>query len=751
MKRRSFLLTPAASAATKLQPLQSGTRHWIGERYFANRYQDWRLHQGRIECLANGEGLEVRTLAILTHAIDAGPANLRVTLGLLEDLGGGGFAGFLIGAGAGDLDWRAAALVGRGSGEGGGLLCVCDTNGRAHIRDHSSESKAFEFAEWKARDSNGAGVPGKEMDLRVDVLPSAGGKVQIIIQVFQTGTDKLVSNAIVDDVDPKLVRGGISLVSSPTPGKAGARFWFRDAACDGTGVTTHEDRTFGPILGAMYSVNGRVLKLTAQLAPMGSRDPQSATLEVRQAGGAWKRRAEAKLETGFVAAFRLTDWDATRDWEYRVRYAGASYEGRISRDPGSARPLRIGFLNCVMPTWRTMDSAGFRPTIPGERMLGRYTRDSVYFPHSELTTHLHSHKPDLLAVLGDQIYEGNPTRKDESENPALDYLYKWSFWVWAFRDLTRNTPCVMMADDHDVFQGNVWGQGGRVAPGRAQEAGGYTTSGAFVNLVQRTQCSHNPDAYDPRPAEQQIGVYYCAFRFGGVEFAMIEDRKFKTGPQSKDKQEPQLLGPRQEAFLKDWAQRVKSAPAKIVFTQTIFACVQTSPEGTPRTDSDSNGTPKPKRDLALRLLKDAGALMICGDQHLASVVRHGVNSHTDGPLQFCGPGGGTSFQRWFEPANTLPNANGKHTGDFTDGFGNKFRVAAIANPKVSFAEYRKHKPPRGQGLGDRKLKSEGYGVVIVDHQAKTYRLECWSWDEDPKRAGATQFAGWPVMLRFDEA
>ncbi|MBL8176999.1 MAG: hypothetical protein JNK48_20160, partial [Bryobacterales bacterium] len=216
MKRRLFLATPAALAQTLAPvakpPAGVNTRHWIGESYFANRYQDWRLHNGRIECLANGAGEEVRTLAILTRWIEKAPAQLRVTLGVLEDAGGGGFAGFLIGAGAGQLDWRAAALVGRASGEGGGLLCVCDTTGRAHVRDHSSEAEPFAYGELAGRATAGTGARNGAFDLAVRVEPASGGNVRIGVSVFEAGTEKLVSAVEVDDLPPHLVRGGISLL-----------------------------------------------------------------------------------------------------------------------------------------------------------------------------------------------------------------------------------------------------------------------------------------------------------------------------------------------------------------------------------------------------------------------------------------------------------------------------------------------------------------------------------------------------------
>ena len=48
-------------------------------------------------------------------------------------------------------------------------------------------------------------------------------------------------------------------------------------------------------------------------------------------------------------------------------------------------------------------------------------------------------------------------------------------------------------------------------------------------MVERAQTSHLPDPYDPTPIEQGIGVYYTDFNWGGIGFAILEDRKFKIG------------------------------------------------------------------------------------------------------------------------------------------------------------------------------------------------------------------------------
>ena len=286
-----------------------------------------------------------------------------------------------------------------------------------------------------------------------------------------------------------------------------------------------------------------------------------------------------------------------------------------------------------------------------------------------------------------------------------------------------------------------------------QNRGGYRFSPGFINLVQQTQCGHNPDPYDPTPIEQGIGVYYATFLYGGISFALLEDRKFKTAPiqgADLDVHEAELLGGRQEAFLQSWAHDKDDVDGRICLTQTVFACVQTSPEGRPLVDWDSNGHPKLQRDRAIALLRDAGALVLAGDQHLASIVRHGIDSHTDGVVQYTGPATLSFWQRWFEPRTDLPNAKGRHTGDFVDAFGNKLRVHAVANPKISFDYYRRFKPGRSQALGDTRLKSEGYGIIRVQKLQKKYVIECWPRAVDPRGPDAAQFPGWPFHLRFDE-
>ena len=639
------------------------------------------------------------------------------------------------------------------------MLCVYETEGAIRFRDHTSEEQPLAFAELPstALPTQAAfarrGKFVTDVRLRLDIEPATGDRFSLTLTARNPQTDDVLAGARRDEVREADLLGGIALVSSPHTGKPGARFWFRDLRSGGRKIAVRPERALGPIIGCLHSLNGTVLKISAQLMPIGESEPQTVSLQFRAADGSWRDAAATTLSPGYTAQFRVGTWDGSRDTDYRVVYGSSTYEGTIRRDPSDRGRLTIGLFSCAIAAARSLEGGRGEPELPDAELLGRYTSKNIYFPHAPVSQHASRHLPDLLVFAGDQLYENSPTRRDNSLTPTFDYLYKWYLWVWAFRELTRNTPAILLVDDHDVYHGNVWGNGGRPAPEGDQNRGGYRCTAEFVDVVQRTQCGHNPDAYDPTPVEQGIGVYYGAFRFGGVSFAVLEDRKFKTAPlqgTDLDVHEAELLGPRQEQFLAEWARMPDGGAPRICLTQTLFACLQTSPAGRPLLDFDANGYPKLQRDRAIRLLRGAHALVLAGDQHLASIVRHGIDTFTDGVLQFSGPATGTSWQRWFEPADPLPNAHGANTGDFIDAFGNKMHVHAVANPKITFEHYRRYRPGRPQGLGDRRLKSEGYAIVRIDRTERAIVLECWPWDVDPATGDARQFAGWPMRIPFDE-
>jgi alkaline phosphatase D len=746
---------PAGLAAVGALPTDR-TRTWLGPDFWANRLQDWRLHQGRLECVATSGPMRTRTVAVLTRQLVAGdrPARIGVRTGTLAP--GDGFSGFLIGAGGGRLDHRAAALVQGASGEGGGILCTYEADGSVGFRDHTDDAKQFAYVPLPGTVRSGQPgprTPAEDVELALAITPRGRGRFRLRLEARGRAGRPLAA-ARLDGVDGAALAGGIALVSSSKEKQGGARHWFAGLGTAGAKVASRPERAEGPVLGTLYSLNGSVLKLTAQLLPVGETDPREVRLQLRRPGGTWEDGPVALVGPGFAAAFRLTGWDPRAEREYRVVWAAGTaqeqrFQGTVTVDPADAGELRVGVVDCTIHSYRPLNVASdLHDGTPGSRPLGLYTEANLYFPYRELVDELRRRRPQLLAAVGDQYYEYRPTTKEQGPEPTLDVLYRWYLWLWAFRDLTRSLPTVVLVDDHDVYHPNLWGNAGAPAPGGDYRQGGYAPPAAWVNLVQRIQTSHNPDPHDPAPVAQGIGVYYGAFRYGGVGFAMVEDRKFKTG--DKDNRDPAghrydltILGDRQERFLAAWADADPGTP-KICFSQTLWGCLQTDERGRAQFDSDADAAVGARR-TALELVKRAGALLVSGDQHLASLVRHGLDGFDDGPVQFVAPAAGTAWQRWFEPAGGLPNPGATaNTGDFTDAYGNRMRVLAVANPKLTKAAFRAARPGRNAELGDRGRKCEGYGLVRVDKAGRQFVIECWPWD------GGPQFAGWPYRHPIPE-
>jgi alkaline phosphatase D len=215
----------------------------------------------------------------------------------------------------------------------------------------------------------------------------------------------------------------------------------------------------------------------------------------------------------------------------------------------------------------------------------------------------------------------------------------------------------------------------------------------WVKAVERTQTGHLPDAVDPAPLESGIGVYFTKMTWGGVPMAILEDRKWKSGPgavlpkgaknaqlaaEAVDPPGASLLGGRQEKFLGEWAAATREEPLRLVFSQTIFCKGHTHTGPTLNRnhfDWDSNGWPRSGRQRALQPLKGNRTLMLHGDQHLGLLVRHGIEEWNDGPWAFMVPGTANGWPRAWWPED------GRIAGDFTDPFGNKFSVLAAANPE----------------------------------------------------------------------
>ncbi len=756
---RSFFRMDTADTPEIIASASSAAEDWwLGPDLWANRFQDWALRGGRITCVATDpKSLQVRTASVLTRCLTGRNGILSVRTG--TETTGNGFSGFLIGTGEPGTDYRRAALVGSASGTAGGLLGVFGSDGRVRFRRHTDEIRQFAYPIIPATMSGGrptARTVTEDVILSLEVAEQAPGRLSLTLKAVQAATGLLLSQAVLVDVVPECVTGGFALVSSGAP-SPGATYWFSDLSTSGAGVDLHPERSFGPVAGTLFSVSGSTLKMTAQLMPMLLQPTDTVTLEIYdETSLAWVQRSVASVGGGFTALLRVDDWDAMRGWDYRVSFSrGGAFDGHVPAEPTGN--LLVASLCCTKASHRLVDGVtSGDPRLAGEELLGLYTSQNVWFPYEQLAGNIARQQPDMLVALGDQFYETAPTVKDAGAAPELDFLYKYIQWLWAFRDLTRRIPCIVAVDDHDVYQGNLWGEGGvALAAGAPYDSGGYVNSPEWVNIVQRVQCAHNPDPVDATPIAQDITVYFTGFSYGGVRFVLLEDRKFKTGGDGRDPYgnvlppaQLVLLGDRQEALLNSYTDDGSQGPT-VILTQTLSGCLQTKADGSRAKYTDSNGWPPLGRKRALQLVKNARGVILSGDTHVASLVRHGINAPLDGPLEFTAPAGSASYQRWFEPASPLPNGTGQpYTGDYVDGFGNHMRVLAVNN--MHFTQKEVVTAYGNSQYGHREFKEEGYGLLRIDRTQRTHTFEAWRWNVDPGSSLAAPMSGWPYTVSFDQ-
>ena len=785
-------------------------RVWIGPDFYANRLLDWELKEGRIQTGEGRQAKPMRTVHLLTSYLSDEPDRMTasVRIGSVSGVRSSDehtWAGFLLGAGGPETDFRISVLVHHWSARGGGLFVGIDGTGRIIVRDNENPDSAngprrdYSTTDWPlipATFEEDGAAPIDEIRLIVSATPGADG-YELDVSAEHPESGQRLARAVYSGVPAHYLSGTIGVVSHRSPDidrsasetgsdpadASAAGYWFSEWEITGPKLVPSPERAFGPVMGTQYTLSDRVLKLTAQMGPVGDSDEQEARLEVLGDSG-WETVDTAPIHpNGYTASFRVESWaEDAGTVPYRVVYnldqggktVSYSYAGLIRSAPANPSEVVLGALNCQ--------------NVSGGD--GSWTHDHIWYPHSETADAVAWHDPDLLFFAGDQIYEGGiggiiraPTHK-----AILDYLYHWYRFVWAFGDLTKDRPTVTIPDDHDVYHGNIWGEGGKAATGDfspASDNGGYIMPPEFVNAVHRTQTSHLPDAFDPTPIQQDISVYNTDLTWGGVSFAIVADRMFKSAPRSllpeaevwngwpqnldydaaasSDHEDFVLLGDRQLAFLDHWVQEWKGDTwMKVLLSQTIFNNVATIPESEtsgasiPRlplpevgevvtgdkfaADMDSGGWPRSGRDRALQTIRRARAFHVVGDQHLGSVVHYGIENFNDAGYGFVVPSIANIWpRRWFPPTeggNRQPGSSW-YTGEFTDGFGNLMTVHAAANPERS-------------GVQPEALYNRvpGYGIVRIERESRDVVFEAWPRWVDPSSPDAEPFRDWPI--RFNQ-
>jgi len=712
---------------------------------WANPMEDWQVVDGAAECVTGGGR---RNIHLITHQVTNpnGEFEMSVEVSQVEVLKVDRGAGFRIGLRSEINEYRSNAFAERGIDAG-------VRNGQLVLAKQTKTIAAVEN-------------PNKlTLVLRGS---SAGNSYRLTLEALDHHQETL--GTLSTQVAKDSILGNVALINNFANGrketntKDGARYRFNDWTALGSAFTVNRDHRFGPLLWTMYTLSdsrsdeGFVMKLSVLTGPLGVDDNQEVELLV-QRDDRWKSLGTASLDTdAWVATFRIPNWDETMVVHYKVVYhekhpsgevTESSWSGKIRSNP-TGRPLRLAALTC---------------------------QKDYGFPYAPVAQNVQNLEPDLLYFSGDQIYEGHGgfgLIREPVDRAILNYLRKYYMHGWSFRHAMKNAPTICIPDDHDVFQGNIWGEGGmamKVTDEGASSFGGYREPARMVNAVHKTTVHHHPDFHDPTPILQGISVYYGDMVYGDVSFAIIADRQWKSGPEHVDtgggradhvsdndfdttvldKPELALLGEQQEEFLRSWADDWRGHKLKVLLSQTVFAGVATHHGNDAmylKADLDSGAWPQTARNRAIKILQPAKALHINGDQHLTSLSQYGVDAQRDAFWSFCTPAIAAGYPRWWRPDDVgMPHKNRPQhglpqTGEYTDGCGNLIYVYAVGNPAAASKKNR-------YDLAHQK--GSGFGMITIDTEAKTYKIESFRFLVDATDGKpSNQFPGWPVTISQED-
>jgi alkaline phosphatase D len=309
---------------------------FLGQEFWANRLQDWRVKNGRIECLNGKDAL--RTVHILTHEINDEESGFKIDmkLGVIHDgtLEKDAFAGILIGGGSLDMDYRGRSLIFNRPGKNGGLLAGINGTGELVILDMEKNLEPLAMSDPVPALLD---IPGIGLSISASVQPVNDHYI-INFTEISTGTN------ISCEIPGEKLTGNIAMVAHKGGIDDTGSFWFKDLSLSGSKLSIDPHRSLGPIVSAMHTLSRQILKMSVQMMPVGSSQPKDIFLKIKpEEADIWETEVKSLInKDGYIAEFKIEDWDDSRSYNYQVEYkyssnqglsTTATYEGIIRKNP----------------------------------------------------------------------------------------------------------------------------------------------------------------------------------------------------------------------------------------------------------------------------------------------------------------------------------------------------------------------------------------------------------------------------------
>jgi alkaline phosphatase D len=259
----------------------------------------------------------------------------------------------------------------------------------------------------------------------------------------------------------------------------------------------------GPMIGSVTDTSARVWVRTAR--------PETVTVSVAGDSGPAQFSGQTNPQNDFTTVIELKDLKPDTQYRYAAA-AGQNNRGQIEA------------------SFRTAPAPG----TPGKFKLA-FGGGAGYVPaHERMWATIAKTQPDLLLLLGDNMYSDKPT------SPHMQrYCYYRRQSRPEFARLVARTPVYSIWDDHDFGTNDCWG---------GPEIDEPAWKRPVWHVFQENWM--NP-GYGG--GEDQPGCWYT-FTRGDVDFFMLDCRYYRTNPKTE---RPSMLGPVQMAWLREQLENSK--------------------------------------------------------------------------------------------------------------------------------------------------------------------------------------------------
>jgi alkaline phosphatase D len=281
-----------------------------------------------------------------------------------------------------------------------------------------------------------------------------------------------------------------------------------------------------------------------------------------------RERARTYAKTDYTCTIQFDSLEPLTEYHYTVRVGeGPEIEGG---------------------TFKTL----FLPAQTGEFSLA-FGGGAGYVPqHERMWTTIGSFDPDLLLLLGDNIY---------SDAPELSGMQRYCYYRRQsrseFQRLVANTPVYAIWDDHDFGTNDCHG-------------GPLPDEPAWKKDVHRVFSQNWPNPYFG--TDQAAGCFYD-FHAGNVYFILLDGRCFRENPKNSDA--PSMLGQVQMAWLQ----------GQLSDRREVFKIICSPVPWSLRTKNNSldtwNGFQQERQDIFdfLHQMRIEGVVLLSADRHRTDV------------------------------------------------------------------------------------------------------------------------------------